>query len=40
VTAFHTLGQSILQRREAFDALPQPSWVDGLEEELGRIADL
>ncbi|MEI5098611.1 hypothetical protein RB200_07975 [Streptomyces sp. PmtG] len=39
VTAFHALGESILERREAFDALPQPTWVEGLEAELERISD-
>ncbi|MFC9232574.1 hypothetical protein ACFTZI_27005 [Streptomyces decoyicus] len=39
VTAFHALGQSILEHREAFDALPQPTWVQGLEEELERVND-
>ncbi|MFF4699858.1 hypothetical protein [Streptomyces chattanoogensis] len=39
VTALHALGQSILEHREAFDALPQPAWVEGLEEELERVND-
>ncbi|MFF7262184.1 hypothetical protein ACFZCL_18125 [Streptomyces sp. NPDC008159] len=39
VTALHALAQSVLEHREAFDALPQPEWVDGLEEELERIND-
>lgn len=39
VTALHTLGQSILKSREAFDAVSLPSWADGLEEELERIND-
>ncbi|MFC7308458.1 hypothetical protein ACFQVC_30090 [Streptomyces monticola] len=39
VTAFHALGQSILEHRQAFDALPQPTWVEGLEEELERAND-
>lgn len=38
VTALHALGQSILERREAFDALPTPAWAEGLEEELERIS--
>ncbi|MEE1737994.1 hypothetical protein PUR49_16000 [Streptomyces sp. BE147] len=39
VTALHALGRSILEHREAFDALPQPTWVEGLEEELERISN-
>lgn len=38
VTALHALGRSILEHREAFDALPQPAWAEGLEEELVRIS--
>ncbi|MEV6046451.1 hypothetical protein [Streptomyces xanthochromogenes] len=39
VTALHALGRLILVHREAFDALPQPMWVEGLEEELERVND-
>ncbi|WPO72383.1 hypothetical protein [Streptomyces sp. KN37] len=39
VTALHALGQAVLERREAFDAMPQPTWVEGLEEELERVND-
>lgn len=39
VTALHALGQSIIEHREAFDALPPPTWVEGLEEELERVND-
>ena len=36
VTALHALGQAIVERREAFDALPDPTWVEGLAEQLER----
>lgn len=39
VTALHALGQSILEHREAFDVMPRPTWVEGLEEELERIGN-
>ncbi|GAA3961715.1 hypothetical protein GCM10023085_50180 [Actinomadura viridis] len=39
VTAIHALGQSVLEHREAFDALPQPTWVEGLEDELERLSN-
>ncbi|MCX4664738.1 hypothetical protein OG711_21645 [Streptomyces uncialis] len=39
VSSMHTLGQLILEQREAFDALPEPKWVDGLAEQLERIND-
>ncbi|WP_328749150.1 hypothetical protein OHT57_27345 [Streptomyces sp. NBC_00285] len=39
MTALHALDKSILERREAFGALPQPTWVEGLEEELEHISD-
>ncbi|WP_339155839.1 hypothetical protein [Actinomadura luteofluorescens] len=39
VTAIHALGQSVLEQREAFDALPQPTWVEGLEDELERLSN-
>ncbi|AYV28984.1 hypothetical protein EES41_19935 [Streptomyces sp. ADI95-16] len=39
VSAMHVLGQLILEQRDAFDALPEPKWVDGLAEQLERIDD-
>lgn len=39
VSAMHALGKLILEQRDAFDALPEPKWVDGLTEQLERIND-
>jgi hypothetical protein len=39
VTALHALGQAIIKHREAFDGLPDPTWVEGLAEELEHVDD-
>ncbi|MFE9238059.1 hypothetical protein [Streptomyces sp. NPDC007007] len=39
VTALHALGLAIVKHRSAFDAMPDPAWVGGLDEELKRLND-
>ncbi|WP_413101962.1 hypothetical protein [Streptomyces sp. Inha503] len=39
VTALHALGQAIVEHREAFDSLPDPTWVEGLDEALEHVDD-
>ncbi|AKG43869.1 N-6 DNA methylase [Streptomyces xiamenensis] len=39
VSALHGLGKAILTCRAAFDALPAPTWAEGLEAELEHISD-
>ncbi|MFF6894303.1 hypothetical protein ACFY8Z_27105 [Streptomyces microflavus] len=35
----HNLGKAILDARDAFEALPEPSWTEGLAELLEELAD-
>ncbi|WP_075662455.1 hypothetical protein [Streptomyces acidiscabies] len=35
----HALGRAVLLARDAFDALPQPAWTEGLAELLEELAD-
>ncbi|MEU6572525.1 hypothetical protein [Streptomyces sp. NPDC046805] len=35
----HRLGKAVFDARAAFEALPQPSWTEGLTELLEEIAD-
>ncbi|GAA4993644.1 hypothetical protein [Streptomyces siamensis] len=35
----HGLGKAVLAARDTFDALPRPSWTDGLAELLEELAD-
>ncbi|MEU3522050.1 hypothetical protein ABZ770_43655 [Streptomyces sp. NPDC006654] len=35
----HVLGRAVLLARDAFDALPQPSWTEGLAELLEELSD-
>lgn len=39
VNDLHALGRAIVERREAFDALPPPAWVEGLAGELEHVDD-
>jgi hypothetical protein len=39
VKDLHILGGAVLVARDAFDALPQPSWTEGLAELLEELAD-
>lgn len=39
VKDMHGLGRAVLVARDAFDALPQPSWTEGLAQLLEELAD-
>ncbi|MFE6129038.1 hypothetical protein ACFQ6Q_12310 [Streptomyces sp. NPDC056437] len=39
VTDMHGLGRAVLVARDAFDALPQPSWTEGLSQLLEELAE-
>ncbi|MFE0642093.1 hypothetical protein ACFW2Y_10870 [Streptomyces sp. NPDC058877] len=39
VTTMHGLGMAILDARDAFEVMPQPSWTEGLAELLEELGD-